>query len=283
MRNFIIKITATICLLLLALIVVASAWAQNPRAGVAVTGTVFDPSESYTPNAIVSLKQGGKVVLQVMTDGMGKFHLDGVAEGNYTVEVQLAGFKTSVTTLRVANRAPAPLTIALALGEVSSQIDVAGSEAIEVSTEVAQNRDVASADSNLLQEVPVFDQDYVATMSTFLDQAAIGTSGTQLIVDGMQVNAVGVSASAIQEVRINDNPYSAEFARPGRANVEVITKAATPEFHGTFNFTFRDYLLNARDPFAATRAPEQRRIYEGFLSGPLFDRKSTSFLFSGTR
>jgi hypothetical protein len=185
--------------------------------------------------------------------------------------------------LRVTNRAPAPLTITLALSELASQIDVAGSEAIDVSTEVAENRDVAAADSNLLQDVPVFDQDYVATMSTFLDQAAIGTSGTQLIVDGMQVNAVGVSASAIQEVRINDNPYSAEFARPGRANVEVITKAATPEFHGTFNFTFRDYLLNARDPFALTRAPEQRRIYEGFLSGPLFNAKTTSFLFSATR
>ena len=77
-------------------------------------------------------------------------------------------------------------------------------------------------------------------MSAFLGAGAGGTGGTQLIVDGMQVNSVGVSASAIQEVRINQNPYSAEFARPGRGRIEIITKAATTEYHGTFNFIFRD-------------------------------------------
>jgi hypothetical protein len=41
--------------------------------------------------------------------------------------------------------------------------------------------------------------------------------------------------------------------------------------------------MNARDPFALTRAPEQRRIWEGALSGPLGHSKTTSFLFSGSR
>jgi hypothetical protein len=282
-RVSMIKITVKGLLVLLTLIVVANASGQNARANFPVTGTVLDPSGSYTPGATVSLKQGANVQSRATTDDMGKFRLDGVREGSYTIEVQLEGFRTSVTPLRITARPPAALTINLALSELSSEINVAGDQAIEVSTEVAENRDVASANQDLLEQVPVFDQDYVNTMSMFLDAASVGTSGTQLIVDGMQVNAVGVSASAIQEVRINDNPYSAEFARPGRANIEVITRASAPEYHGTFNFTFRDYHLNARDPFAATRAPEQRRIYEGFLSGPILHSKSTSFLFSGTR
>jgi hypothetical protein len=63
----------------------------------------------------------------------------------------------------------------------------------------------------------------------------------------------------------------------------VITKPGSPEYHGTFNFIFRDAHLNARDPFAVTRPPEQRRIFEGYLSGPVRRSKKTSFLFSVSR
>jgi hypothetical protein len=87
----------------------------------------------------------------------------------------------------------------------------------------------------------------------------------------------------IQEVRINQNPYSAEFARPGRGRIEVITKAGATEYHGEFGFIFRDSLLDARNAFALERPPEQRRIYEGVLTGPLGRGKKTSFFFSGNR
>lgn len=75
-------------------------------------------------------------------------------------------------------------------------------------------------------------------MTAFLDPASMGAGGTQLIVNGMEVNNVGVTPSAIQEVRINQNPYSAEFARPGRGRLEIITRATASEYHGTFNFIF---------------------------------------------
>src|SRR5207253_3626678 len=51
----------------------------------------------------------------------------------------------------------------------------------------------------------------------------------------------------------------------------------------TFNFIFRDAHFNARDPFALTRPPEQRRIYEGYLGGPVRRSKKTSFLISVSR
>jgi hypothetical protein len=46
---------------------------------------------------------------------------------------------------------------------------------------------------------------------------------------------------------------------------------------------FRDYHLNARDPFALSRPPEQRRIFEGNLTGPLGRSKKASFLISANR
>ena len=268
----------------LALIVAGNAMAQSTTRGVSVTGTVLDPSGASTPDATVTLMQGKRRVgPAVKTDLTGKFRFDSVPRGTYSVEVQHEGFQDSATPLVVSTKPPAELTIALALAGVATEVSVDESESTQVSTDIASNSDAAAVDQNMLEKVPVFDQDYVAAMSTFLDAAAMGTGGTQLIVDGMAVNNVGVSASAIQEVRINQNPYSAEFARPGRGSIEIITKGTTTQYHGTFNFIFRDYHLNARDPFALVRAPEQRRIYEGAFSGPVGHSKTTSFLFSGTR
>jgi outer membrane receptor protein involved in Fe transport len=134
-----------------------------------------------------------------------------------------------------------------------------------------------------LSNLPVFDQDYVGAMSRFLDPSSVGTGGATLVVNGMEVNNLGVSSSAIKEIKINQDPYSAEFQRPGRGRIEVTTKPGSTDYHGTFNFIFRDAHVNARDPFALTRPPEQRRIYEGFLSGPIKHSKKTSFLLSINR
>ena len=130
----------------------------------------------------------------------------------------------------------------------------------------------------MLDNLPVFDQNYVAAMSQFLDPGAVGTGGVTLVVNGMEQKNIGVSASAIQQVKINQNPYSAEFSRPGRGRIEVITKPGTQAYHGTINFVFRDHHLNARDAFALTRPPDQRRIFEGSLTGPLGSIGQTSFL-----
>jgi hypothetical protein len=95
--------------------------------------------------------------------------------------------------------------------------------------------------------------------------------------------ASALTASAIQTVTINQNPYSAEYNRPGRARIEITMKPGSPEYHGTVNFLFRDARLNARDPFATVKPAEQRRILEGSLLGPIGDGKTTSFMFTGQR
>jgi hypothetical protein len=271
-------------LFLLAFVVAANAMAQRPATMAVITGTVLDPSGALTPDASVTLKQGNSNVrAEGKTDASGKFRFDAVPLGNYTIEVQREGFKKSDTSLKVSSQAPAALTITLALEGVSSEVSVSGENSVEVSTDPAENRDTASADQSLLENVPVFDQDYVATMSAFLDSASLGTGGPQVMVNGVEVSSVIASASTIQEVRINQNPYSAEISRPGRGTIEIITKDPTSAYHGTFNFLFRDSVLNARDPFSLVRAPEQRRIYEGAIGGPIWHSKTWSLLLSGHR
>ena len=90
----------------------------------------------------------------------------------------------------------------------------------------------------------------------------------------MEARKVGVSPSAIQQIKINQDPYPAEFQRPGRGRIEVVTKAGSEAYHGSADFTFRDARLNARDAFAPTLPAEQRRIFEGVLGGPVWRREA---------
>jgi hypothetical protein len=278
------NVLRTIWLPTLVLLCLRGAAAQNRAEGVAVTGTVVDQRRAPVTDATVTLHQEPNATEEpVKTDAAGRFHFEGVADGGYSVEVEHEGFARSVTPLQVSGKTPAPLTIKLSLSSVVTKVTVIGEEPAQVSTDISENLDTASVDQNLLEKVPVFDQDYVTAMSAFLDAGAIGTNGVQTIVNGVEVTSVTVSASAVQEVRINQNPYSAEYARPGRGGIEIITKEAGSDYHGTFNFIFRDSVLNARDPFALVRAPEQRRIFEGAVGGPIGHSKSWSFMLSGHR
>ncbi|PYR32162.1 MAG: hypothetical protein DMF90_24115, partial [Acidobacteria bacterium] len=67
-------------------------------------------------------------------------------------------------------------------------------------------------------------------MSRFLDASAIGTNGAMLVVNGVEMNNLSVSASAIQQIKINQDPYSAEYPRPGRGRIEVVLKPGSQEY-----------------------------------------------------
>jgi hypothetical protein len=251
--------------------------------GVAITGTVLDPHQAGVLGARVTLKRAGSNAVQTTkVDGLGAFRFDGVAPGNYEVRIEQEGFKPNVSRLRVGNQPPRPMNVVLALEDVQQQVTV-GAELTQVSTNTSDNLDTITMNRQSLDDLPIFDQDYIGTMSRFLDAASVGTSGVTLVVDGVEATRAGVSASAIQEVKINQDPYSAEYPRPGKGRIEIITKPGSSEFHGTFNFLFRDNYLNAREPFALVRPPEQRRIFEGSFTGPLGRGKRTSFLISANR
>jgi len=74
-------------------------------------------------------------------------------------------------------------------------------EQSEISSETSDNLNSISLNTEALQNLPVFDQDYVGAMSRFLDPGGMGTGGVTLIVDGVEANGVAVSASAIKRSR----------------------------------------------------------------------------------
>jgi hypothetical protein len=256
----------------------------NPRsAGCAIgthIGIVLDQSGAWIPNATITLRKGGDTKTTV-TNPNGSFSFDNLGIGTYDVAADQPGFKTGTARVAVGNRNPRPIEFKLQIADPRQEVTVAGDD-IEANTQTDNNLDVAALDRNALDNAPIFDQNYIATISRFLDSGAVGTNGTDLIMDGLAVNNVSLPASAIQEVKINQNPYSPEFLRPGRGRIEIVTKAAASAYHGSVNFVFRDNRWNAREPFAATRPREQRKILETSLTGPIGSGRTSSFLFAGT-
>jgi Carboxypeptidase regulatory-like domain len=248
----------------------------------AITGILLDPSGAVVPKAQVSLlDSGGKPLAQTVTDSSGSFRFDNIAPGNYTLEFHADGFRDARVNATVTTKRQAPIRLTLKIAVPNETVTVAtGDSAPLLSTETAENQNANTIDRNALDRVPVFDQDYITTMSRFLDDNATGTNGVTLVVNGIEANGPGVTPSAIQEVKINNNPYSARFSRPGRARLEIVTKGGTPAYHGSLNFMFRDSVFDASNAFAIVKPPERRQYYEGSITGPIGHNKHTTFLLA---
>jgi len=277
-----VKLFVILLALALAGILQLSSSAQVLTAPVRViNGIVLDPSGAAIPRAQVNLiGADGSLIDQSVTDNAGAFRFNRVAVGEYTVDIQAVGFRETKITATVGVKQSPALRVVIPIAVENQTVTVGSEEVPLVSTEVGENQNANTIDRSALDRVPVFDQDYITTMSRFLDDSATGTNGISLVVNGIEANGPGVTASAVQEVKINQNPYSARFARPGRARLEIVTKSGTPSFHGSLNFMFRDSVFDASNAFAASKPPEQRRYFEGSLTGPLGHSKRTSFLLS---
>ena len=260
--------------------VLVGAHAEGDTGSSEISGQVLDLSGAPVYQAAVTLgPDGGGPVRHSATDLAGRFRFDQVGPGSFQIRVRREGFKPSLTRLRVGARSPRPVRISLSIADLHQELTVTG-QTDRVSTEPFANLDVVRLDRAALDDLPVLGQDVVGTIARFLDSASVGSAGVTLVVDGMETSERGVSASAIREVRINQNPYSAEFSRPGRGRIEIITQAGSDGYHGTFNFLLRDHRLDARNAFAVERPREQRRIYEGHVTGPLGRSRNNSFLIS---
>ncbi len=265
----------------------SAAFGQAAGSGVVATGVVVDSTGGVVPGAgvdltLVSPASGDVATRHTTTDGVGTFRFEHVVPGRYQVRAVLEGFEPAILQVTVGTRVPAAMRLTLVVAGVSQETTVSSS-ALQADLGAGRNLNSIVADQSALESLPVLDQDYIGTMSRFLDASAIGSDGAALVVDGVESNSVGVSPSAIQQIKINQDPYSAEFSRPGRGRIEVVTKAGTDAFRGTANVIFRDASLDARDPFATTKPPSQKRIFEGYLSGPVGDGRRSSFVASANR
>jgi Carboxypeptidase regulatory-like domain/TonB dependent receptor len=232
------------------------------------------------PSARIDLRNAAGQTVQSATAGPdGQFSLASVAPGRYDLVTTFPGFQDTTVRVTVGNRAPSAIRVTMPLAGISQEVTV-GNTAADVRADAISNVDSSTIDQQALENLPIFNDDVVGTMSRFLDATAVGTNGVMLIVNGVEVNSLTLPASAIQQIKINQDPYAPEFRQPGRGRIEIVTKPGSQNYSGTASFIFRDAALDARNAFAATKPPEQRRIAEGFLGGPVRRSENTGFTVS---
>jgi hypothetical protein len=258
-------------------------------------GVVSASNGAVIPNAEVDLvdatgatigksQSGADGTFQVMAPRAGAYTLVVSADGFKTVQtaVNLAAPGTSAVSTQAAVKLAAPTRIMMAVAPASTNIVVNAETSVDL-TSTDENHDSSVMTANDLKTLPIFDNDFVSAMGSFLDSDVAATGGSGLMVDGVEANRVTVSASAVREVQINQDPYSARYYYPGRGQMEIITKSAADAYHGEFNFYFRDSAMNAQNALAPSKPFEQRRIYEGSATGPIPHSKNSGFLVSFNR
>jgi hypothetical protein len=258
-------------------------------------GVVADPTGGPVSGAEIDLLDGnGAVAVSDHSGDDGSFQIVAPHAGAFTLVVSGPGFETVRTPVELAPpaspvqpspvvpRLAAPLHIVLPIARFATNVRV-NAETSEDPTAPEDNHDSSVMSSQELKSLPIFDNDYSSAMGAFMDQDMAGTSGAGLIVDGVEANRATVSASAVQEVRINQDPYTAQYYWPGRGQMEIVTKSAADHYHGQFNFLFRDSAMNAQNALAPSKPFEQRRVYEGHATGPIPHASKSSFLVSFNR
>ena len=256
-----------------------AAVAQTPPS-ITLTGVLQDQTGAILPGGSVDLvTPGGAVVKSTKTDQAGAFRFEMVATGTYDLRAVFEGFAPGSIRVRVGTRPPPPQRLMLKVAGLKQEITVTNAVA-QVDTTASNNLDAVTVDQGLLESLPVFDQDYIATLSRFLDAGSLGNGGVTIVVNGMEVSALRVSASAVQQIKINQDPYSAEYSRPGRGRIEILTKPGGQSYHGETNVIARDARADARNAFSTTRPDERKHIFEGTLGGPVGQSGKTSFLLS---
>jgi hypothetical protein len=241
-------------------------------------GTVTDSTAAPLQSAEVTAFRGDSQAGATLTDGSGRFNLP-LAPGKYRLEISAPDFSTFTQDVD-ARINMQPLAIQLELAPIQQSLDVQD-EPIEVTIDPDRNLSGLTLSDDDISNLPEDEDELAQYLEDLAGPGASAVGGSEMLVDGFSGGRLP-PRDQIQEVRINNNPYSAEFSRPGRGRIEIRTRAGSEKLRGNVGFQLRDDVLNARNAFADTKPPYQRRNFRGTLSGPLI-KDRVSFSLSGRR
>ena len=275
------SIRSILRILILFSIAMVPAVSRAQQGGATVRGTVTDPDQAVIPGATVTLTplKGAPHIAQSGADGAYVFR--NVPAGTYSFTITMDGFATFVRQgIHVAAGQPLTIDAKMALQTANQEVQV-NADTTQLSVDQDSNASsttIKGKDLDALSDDP----DELSSELSALAGPAAGPNGGQIYVDGFTGGQLPPKSS-IREIRINQNPFSAQYDRLGYGRVEVFTKPGTDKFHGNFNIQGNTKAFNTSNPFlgSANNQPGYHTIFMlGSISGPL--THSTSFTVSGS-
>src|SRR2546423_489620 len=241
-----------------------------------IKGQVSDEFGGVIVGASVVAVDASGTKKTATTNGEGNFIISSLAVGKYIVQITAPGFATYENAeIDLTSTRSQQLNVTLKVTIEQQKVTVTP-EGAGVNTEPENNLGAIVLKGSDLESLPDDPDDLAAALQALAGPAA-GPNGGQIYVDGFTGGRLPRLAS-IREIRINSNPYSAEYDRPGFGRIEILTRPGTDRFRGQVGFNFNNQAFNSRNPFAVTRAPYLSRQFSGNVSGPI-SKKKASFFF----
>jgi hypothetical protein len=247
--------------------------ANRPGRGGVVRGTLKDDTGGIIPGAPVTLRESSGGVQTVNTGADGTFVFRNVAPGDYSVLATYTGLQQK-QPLAVSVRAGQPTNVDVVMGiaEQKQELTVTDSTANQVSTDPASNASALTLKPEDLDALPDDPDDLQADLQALAGPSA-GPGGNQIYVDGFTGGRLPPKES-IREIRINSNPFSAEFDKLGYGRIQILTKPGSDKFHGQGYYNISDDVWNSRNPFLTTSPPFRAQLFGGNVSGPVGKKAS---------
>ena len=310
--------TATGRLLAFATLLLTAAAAPlrgQATASAQISGVISDPSGGLVPNAQVTATHVDTGLVRTARSGPdGIYALPNLPVGSYKLEVEAGGFEGYVQTgilLQVGNNVT--INVTLHVGQVKQEVQVSANAAMlqtqttSVSS-VMDNARVLDLPLNGRQATDLImlmgaatntiDQNVndIKSSKNYATADSISVAGgqstaTSYRLDGgthmdnfSNINLPFPFPDAIQEFSVETSSLTAQWGLHPGAQVDVVTKSGTNQFHGdAFEFV-RNGDFNARDFFAATQDTLKRNQFGGTIGGPIKKDKVFGFFgYQGTR
>ena len=279
-----------------------------------ISGTVRDENGGVVPGAQVTITSTASSLAkrEATTDEQGFYRFGALDPGSYNVVVEKDGFeRLENRDLLVRSAAEVTFDVALKTGSITAMVDVT-SQTEAIALDKTSPTIGLTATSRQAVELPLGPARDVNNLALLAPNAfsAPGSTGISVngqrarndnfSIDGSDNNDISVTLAtvpvvpeAVQEFRLQTNPYSVEFGRNSGAQIDVITKSGGNGYHGEGFEYYRGSALNSLDNIekqsGLTRPARFNRNQFGFdIGGPAklphdSDRTFFFYLFQGDR
>ena len=244
----------------------------------AINGTVTDASNALVTAATIELKSAETGLRRAtVTDQGGRYQITPLPVGTYSLTISKVGFKpTTVNHIDLQYSETRTIDARLEVGAATESVEVsATAEAVN-----RTNAEVGAViESAQIKEIPVSGRNW-ASLSLLAPgainygdgaQRSIRFSGHSLddsnfTFDGVDTSGVqeqtqkadtrlNIALDSIAEFRVSTSNYTAETGAAGGAQINVVSKTGTNEFHGSTFYAARNDALDARSPFDGSTLP----------------------------
>lgn len=257
------------------------ALAPLPPGTAGIHGQVMDQTGAVIPGATVAI-MSADLSKDMNCNDYGQYSFRGIPPGSYTLSAFATGFANlQISSVQVVAGQDKALDLSLVIAARTEEVKVEETNMAQLSVDSASNVGAIVMKGEDLEALPDDPDDLQADLQALAGPTS-GPNGGQIYVDGFTGGRLPPKES-IREIRINSNPFSAEFDRLGFGRIEILTKPGYDKLRGSVSFIYGDNIWNARNPYANIKPSADHKQYGGNLGGPIGSNHKASFFLDFER